>query len=58
MNYSIVLYILGFVLKFESVFLLLPAFVGFIYKEETVLPYLGVAALCLLLGMLLTRKKP
>ena len=33
MNYSIILYILGCVLKFESAFLLLPVIVAFIYKE-------------------------
>lgn len=58
MNYSIVLYILGCVLKFESAFLMLPVFVGLIYKEGTVSSYLIVAAVCLLLGAFLTRKKP
>lgn len=58
MNYSIVLYILGCVLKFESAFLMLPVFVGLIYKEGTSSSYLIVAGVCLALGAFLTRKKP
>lgn len=58
MNYSIVLYILGCVLKFESAFLVLPALVGLIYREHASVSYLAVAVLCLILGILLTHKKP
>lgn len=58
MNYSIVLYILGCVLKFESAFLVLPALVGLIYREHASISYLAVAVLCLILGVLLTHKKP
>lgn len=58
MNYSIVLYILGCVLKFESAFLVLPALVGLIYREHASVSYLTVAVLCLILGVLLTHKKP
>ena len=58
MNYSIVLYILGCDLKFESAFLVLPALVGLIYREHASVSYLAVAVLCLILGVLLTHKKP
>ena len=58
MTYSIVLYILGCVLKFESAFLVLPALVGLIYREHASVSYLAVAVLCLTLGVLLTHKKP
>lgn len=58
MNYSIVLYILGCVLKFESAFLVLLALVGLIYREHASVSYLAVAVLCLILGVLLTHKKP
>ena len=58
MNYSIVLYIFGCVLKFESAFLVLPALVGLIYREHASVSYLAVAVLCLTLGVLLTHKKP
>lgn len=53
-----VLYILGYMLKFESAFLMLPVLIGIIYKEDASLSYLAVAAVCLILGLLLTRKKP
>ena len=58
MNYSIVLYILGCVLKFESAFLVLPALVGLIYREHASVSYLAVAVLCLTLGVHLPHKKP
>lgn len=58
MNYSIVFYIIGWVLKFEAYFLTLPFFVGLIYKEQKCYAYIVVAVLCYLLGFLLTRKKP
>ena len=58
MNYSIVLYILGFILRFESVFLLLPALVGLIYQEASGFSYLFVAVLCFAVSFLLTRRKP
>lgn len=58
MNYSIILYILGCVLKFESAFLLLPAFVGFIYHETAAYSYIISAAICFVTGFLLSHKKP
>lgn len=58
MNYSIIRYILGTVLKFESLFLLLPIFVGILYKEKNSWYFLAVAAVCLVTGLLLSMKKP
>ncbi|MBR0149633.1 MAG: TrkH family potassium uptake protein [Lachnospiraceae bacterium] len=58
MNYLMILYILGSVLKFEAVFLLLPAVVGFIYGESSGLYFLGAAILSLVCGMILGHKKP
>ncbi|MBR5128234.1 MAG: TrkH family potassium uptake protein [Roseburia sp.] len=58
MNYSIILYILGCVLKFESAFLLLPAVVGFIYRETAAFSYIFTAAICFIVGYFLSRKKP
>ena len=58
MNYSIILYILGCVLKFESGFLLLPAFVGFLYGETEAFSFIFTAAICFILGYFLSRKKP
>ncbi len=58
MNYSIVLYILGFILKFEGAFLLLPALVGLIYRENEGFAYIIIAAVCFLTGFILNLKKP
>ena len=59
MNFAIVRFIIGWVLEFEAAFLLLPALVGVIYGEGRIsLGFLVTAAMCLLLGFLLKRKKP
>lgn len=58
MNYSIIRYVLGIVLKFESLFLLLPVFVGILYGEKGAWYFLATAAMCLLIGELLSLKKP
>ena len=58
MNFSIILYILGWVLNFEAFFLLLPSSVSLIYKEKEGLAYFLVALLCGILGFIITRKKP
>ncbi len=56
MNGSIIRFILGNVLKIEG--LLLPAIVSGIYFEHEGIYYVSVAAVCLILGFLMTRKKP
>ena len=58
MNYPIIFYILGCVLKFEGAFLMLPALVAIVYREAMVYPYLLMAGSCLLIGQILTWKKP
>lgn len=57
MNYSIIRYIGGWVLKFEAAFLCLPALVAVIYREQDWISYLITAAACLIIGKLLTLKK-
>lgn len=55
MNYRLVLYICGCILKFESAFLLLPAITGIFYQEfREALIYVGISALCIVLGYLCT----
>lgn len=55
MSYKTIFYIIGWILKFEFVFLLLPALIGLFYREFTdSLTYVVIAAVCLLLGHLLT----
>lgn len=58
MSYRTIFYILGCILKFESLFLLLPFIVGLIYKEESASAFLITAAVCFVFGFLLTWKKP
>lgn len=53
MNYSMVCYILGKVLKMEGVVMLLPALVGAIYREKSGWFFLLAALLCYLLGSLI-----
>ena len=58
MNYSIVRYILGYVLKLEAFFLLLPCLISLIYNESEGQAYVIVAMLCGLIGILMTIRKP
>ena len=58
MNRSIVIYILGHVLKLEAILMLLPCIVALIYQENSGFYYLGTSAVSVLIGILATRKKP
>lgn len=58
MNFSMIRYVLGTVLKIESAFLLLPCVTALIYRETEGFVYLGVALICLLIGYLMSLKKP
>lgn len=58
MNYSIIRYVLGTVLKFESLFLLLPVLVGIVYGERSAWSFVAVALMCLAVGGLLSFRKP
>lgn len=58
MNSSIIRYILGYVLKLESTFLLLPCITAIIYRELEGAYFLIVAVLCYLLGFLMTYRRP
>lgn len=58
MNTSIIRYILGQVLRIEGLFMLLPCLVAVIYQEYQGFVFLGVALLCIMLGTLMTSRKP
>ena len=58
MNFSMIRYILGWVLKIEGIFMLLPCLTALIYKESQGYIYLAVAAVCVLLGQLMSFRKP
>ena len=58
MNYSIIIYIIGMILKIEAAFMLLPAVTALIYQETSGVAFLITIVLCLAIGFPLTRKKP
>lgn len=58
MNFSIIIYIIGYVLKIESLLMLAPTLVGVFYGEKAWLGFLIMAAVSFLIGRLLTFKKP
>lgn len=58
MNYQILLYVLGWVMNFEAVFLLLPSIVALIYKEPCGWWFAGTAFVCAIIGIVLTVRKP
>ena len=47
MNYSIIIYIIGMILKIEAVFMALPAITALIYQETSGVAFLITIALCL-----------
>ena len=59
MNFSMIRYIMAYILCFEGAFLTLPAMVGFYYGEtKDALIYLGLAVVVFLIGLLGKIKKP
>lgn len=58
MNYSIILYIVGWVLNFEGAFLLLPALTALVYRESDGFIFFACSIASFFLGFLITRKKP
>lgn len=58
MNYSMVRYILGSVLKLEAALLLVPSITAAIYREADGIYYIAIAFICVLLGFLISLKKP
>ena len=58
MNYSVILYIVGYVLRIEGLLMLLPAGVGLLYGEHQAWAFLWCAAITLATGFVLSLKKP
>ena len=59
MNYRMINSILGHVVLLQSVLMLPPCLVGFLYEEyQDALVYLGIAAFCLILGLLFRIPRP
>ena len=58
MNFPMIMYILGMVLKYEGIFMLIPFITGLIYKENAGFSFAVVGLTSYVSGYLLTRKKP
>lgn len=58
MNTSMIRYILGYIMKLESVFLLLPCIVSLVYRDDEGKVFLIIAIATFILGWLLTMRKP
>lgn len=58
MNHSIIISILGYVLKLEGVLMLIPCVTAAIYHEKEGFYYLLAVALCLFVGFLFSIRKP
>lgn len=58
MNRSIISYILGWVLKLEGMFLLIPCLVAVAYREESGWYFLATGIAAFVMGALITHKKP
>lgn len=58
MNYKMIKYNLGAVLKIESILLVIPLIVSFIYQENNYMYFLIPIVISLLLGQLFSYKKP
>lgn len=58
MNYQIIIFIIGWILKIEGTFMLLPILTGIIYKESALWAFVVNGIICMFLGVLMTWKKP
>ena len=58
MNYGMILYVIGWVLNFEAAFMVPSCITAFLYHERQGLALAAVAAVSLLVGLLIIRKKP
>ncbi len=58
MNYAVIRYIIGCVIRVEAILMLLPGIVGVIYGEKSGLLFFPLAVVFYLMGHLLCRKKP
>lgn len=58
MNYSIIIYILGYIFNFSAIFMVLPCIVAVIYQESAGLWFLVCGLALAFVGVLLSRRKP
>ncbi|MBQ4055278.1 MAG: TrkH family potassium uptake protein, partial [Clostridia bacterium] len=58
MNKRIIVYILGYVLSIEGLLMFPSCIVSLIYRESEGWAYLAMGAACIIIGTLLSIKKP
>ena len=58
MNFSIIVYIIGYVLKIEGLLLFIPTLAGSVYREKEYIAFFIAAVVTFLFGALLSFKKP
>ena len=58
MNYSIIIYILGWIMNVEAVCMLVPGITALIYREKSGIAFLITILACLAIGVPLVSRKP
>ena len=58
MNYRMILYVLGWIMNFQALFLLPSSVVGVTYREQAGFSIIITAILCLAIGLLIISRKP
>ena len=58
MNYSIIVYILGWIMNVEAVCMLVPGITALIYREKAGIAFLITILACLAVGVPLVSRKP
>lgn len=58
MNYGSIRYIIGWILRVEGILMIMPMLVALIYRECSGIAFVISALICILVGTLLSSKKP
>ncbi len=58
MNYRLIIYIIGYVMKIEAAFMLLPIVTALIYREDSIWAFVITGLVALVLGSIISFKKP
>lgn len=58
MNFAMILYMLGWILNFNAIFLILPLVTAFIYQEDTWFSFVVSILISLIFGLCIVHKKP
>lgn len=58
MNYSIIVYILGWIMNVEAVCMLVPSITALIYREKAGIAFVITILACLAIGVPLVSRKP